>query len=311
MHPKCRQQINAARLAQGRNPLTPAGAQAIDDRMRATMRRMARTDPNWQGNSADQRLLLAAQQAEADIQGEAARKVANAQRQALKTAQTDQRIADARARQAGWSRARTLVEDMARTNAYIDGVKRDGARRLMDLITAADSQQGAGLGRRALMAVFDAQNPLMTRDLALEVFARGDAGTGNKLAQAGAKAWLEVTEGMRQRFNAAGGDVGRLDYGYLPQAHDDLRVLARGRDAWAQDTLPLLDRRRYVNEDGSRMTDAQVLDVLRGAWETISSDGANKTAPGAFRGSGARANRGSESREIHFKDGQAYLDYQR
>jgi len=82
MHPKCRQQINAAQLAQGRNPLTPAGVQAIDDRMRATMRRMARTDPNWQSYSADQRLLMAAQQAEADIQGEAARKVANAQRQA-------------------------------------------------------------------------------------------------------------------------------------------------------------------------------------------------------------------------------------
>lgn len=310
MHPRCRQQLNAARVAAGGTPLTDAQAGRIDARMSETMRRLARQDPQWRAYPADQRLLLAAQQAAADIAAEAQRKVDNATRQALRAAETEQRIGDARARQTGWSRARTLVEDMARTHAYIDGVKRDGARRLMDLIAAADSGQGVGIGRRALMVLFDAQNPGMTRDLALEVFARGNAGTGNKLAQAGAKAWLDVTEAMRQRFNAGGGDVGRLDYGYLPQAHDDLRVLARGRDAWAQDTLPLLDRSRYLNEDGSRMTDAQVLDVLRGAWETISSDGANKTAPGAFKGSGARANRGSQSREIHFKDGQAYLDYQ-
>jgi hypothetical protein len=55
------------------------------------------------------------------------------------------------------------------------------------------------------------------------------------------------------------------------------------------------------------MSDTEVLDALRGAWETISSDGANKTAPGSFKGNGARANRGSESREIHFADGEQYL----
>lgn len=309
MNPKCRAQLSAARVAAGGKALTDAQALAIDARMSSTMRRLARSDPQWQSYPADQRLLLAAQEAAGDIKAEAQRKVDNAQRQALKAAETEQRIADARTRQPGWSRSRTLVEDMERTRVYIDGVKRDGARRLMDLIAAADSGQGAGPVRRALMAVFDAENPIMTRDLALEVFARGNAKTGNKEAQAGAKAWLEVTEAMRQRFNAGGGDVGRLDYGYLPQAHDQMRVLAAGRDAWAQETLPLLDRSRYVRDDGARMNDAEVLDVLRGAWETIASDGSNKTAPGAFKGSGARANRGSESREIHFKDGQAYLDY--
>lgn len=310
MHPNCRAQLNNARLAAGGKPLTDAQAANIDARMRGTMRRLARIDQKWQTYTPDQRMLMAAQEAAADIKAEAQRKVDNAQRQAMKTAETEQRITDARARQSGWSRARTLVEDFARTHAYIDGIKRDATRRLMDLISAADNRQGASLGRRALMVLFDAQNPVMTRDLALEVYAKGNAGTGNKEAQAGAKAWLEVTEALRQRFNAAGGDVGRLDYGYLPQAHDEMRVLARGRDRWAQDVLPMLDRSRYLNEDGSRMTDAQVLDVLRGAWETISSDGANKSTPGAFKGSGARANRGSDSREIHFKDGEAYLTYQ-
>lgn len=308
MNPKCRQQISAARVASGGKALSDAQARAIDDRMQATMRRLARQDPHWQSYPADQRILLAAQQAAQDIAEEAARKVANAERQALKTAETEQRVQAYMQRQ-GSGRTKALVEDMALTGAYVEGIKRDNARQLVDLIDAADSQQGASVGRRTLMVLFDAQNPLMTRDLAMEVFAQGKAGTGNAIAKAGAEAWLKVTEGMRQRFNAAGGDVGRLDYGYLPQAHDQARVLAKGRDAWAAEVLPMLDRSRYVDEAGAKLSDSQVLDILRGAWETISTDGANKTAPGAARGTGARANRGSQSREIHFRDGRAYLQY--
>jgi len=313
MHPNCRIQLNNARAASGRQPMTPAQEAAIEARLGRTMRQMARTDPNWRAMTPDQRMLAAAQQAARDIQAEAARKLANAQAQVLKTAELEVRIQDQIGAQqlAGQDASRTaaLVHDMERTHAYIDGVKRDNTRQLMDLISAADSKQGAGAGRQALMVLFDAQNPVMTRDLALEVFAQGNAGTGNAQARAGALAWLKTTEEMRQRFNAAGGDVGRLDYGYLPQAHDQLRVLKAGQDTWAQEVLPLLDRGRYLKEDGARMTDAEVLDVLRGAWETISSDGANKTAPGGFKGTGARANRGSDSREIHFSDGDAYLAY--
>lgn len=310
MNPKCRTQINAARVAAGGRPLTDGQAKAIDDRMAATMRQMARTDPNWQTYAADQRVLLAAEQAAQDIAAEAARKVANAQRQALKTAEVEQRVQSYMQRQ-GSGRTKALAGDLELTSNYIDGVKRDSTRHLMELLEAADTQTGASLGRRALMVLFDAQNPIMTRDLAMEVFSMGKAGTGNPVAKAGAEAWLKVTESLRQRFNAAGGDVGRLDYGYLPQAHDQARVLAKGADAWAAEVLPLLDRSRYVDEAGARLSDAEVLGILRSAWETISTDGANKSAPGQFRGAGARANRGSQSREIHFKDGEAYLTYLR
>ena len=314
MHPNCRLQLNNARAASGRQPMTAAQEAAIEARLKSAMRQLARQQgPAWRALTPDQQMLAGAQLAARDIAAEAARKLANAQTQVLKTAELEGRIQDQLSAQgmAGQKLERTaaLVHDFEKTHAYVDGVKRDNVRGLMDLISAADDKQGATIGRQALMVLFDAQNPVMTRDLALEVFAKGNAGTGNAAARAGAKAWLDITEAMRQRFNAGGGDVGRLDYGYLPQAHDQMRVLKAGQDAWAQQVLSMLDRSRYLKEDGARMTDAEVLDALRGAWETISSDGANKTNPGAFKGTGARANRGSESREIHFKDGAAYLQY--
>jgi hypothetical protein len=304
MTPQCR----AAVQARAGRALSAADLAGIDARLSGTARRLAVTDPNWRAMSADQRTLQAATVAMRDMQAEAARKIANVQRQALATAATDARTA--RHRQLlGGGASRALVEDMVQTGHYVEGVKREALSQLMPLLDAVGSGEGASLGRRGLMFLFDAQNPQMTQDLVAEIFANGQGGTGNRIAQAGAKAWLDTIEQLRQRFNAAGGDVGRLAYGYLPQPHDAARVRNAGRDAWANRTLPLLDRRQYLHEDGSRMSDAEVLDFLRASWETLATDGLNKLTPGAFRGTGARANRGGESRQIHFKDGGSYAAY--
>ncbi len=305
MKPQCVQAVNAAA---GRE-LRPSELQAIENRISGTMRRLAQADPQaWAGKSMADRVMEAATAAMRDLQAEAARKVANVQRQALATAATQGRIADLKTN-LGSGQSRALVEDLNNTHLYADGVKRESVSRLVDLIEAANSKQGAGVGRRALMFLFDAQNPQMTQDLVTEIFANGKGSTGNQVAQTGARAWLDVIESLRQRFNAAGGDVGKLAYGYLPQPHDTARVRAAGRDGWVAKTLPLLDRARYVREDGSRMSDAEVVDFLRASHETIATDGLSKTAPGQMRGSGAKANKGSDSRQIHFKDGQAYAAY--
>lgn len=301
--------------------MTPAAIKAIDDRMSATMRRLAYSDRNWQSMTPDMRMLAAAQQAAADIAAEAARKVQNAQTQALKTAETEVRL-QAQQQRMGWGRTKTLVDDMDQADKAVGAIRSEYTGRLMDTLEAAESTEAnfrqvggvtvsgrVGMGRRVLMFLFDAQNPQMTRDMALEIFSQGKGGTGNTLAAKGAQAWLKTIEAMRQRFNAAGGDVRQLDYGYLPQPHDEGRMLQAGPDRWAQDTLPLLDRGRYLLDDGSKMGDAEVLDLLRRAHQTITTGGLFKTQPGQFQGSGARANRGSESREIHFKDGDAYLTY--
>lgn len=305
MSPKC---IAAVQQAAGR-VLTPGQIKAIDDRMVATMRRLAVKDPTtWRAMPRDDRILAAAQQAQQDIADEAARKLANAQRQIVKTAETNGRIAQQK-RVNGSGQSAALVHDIENTSNYIDGVKNDYVRDLLSLIEAGQDTGGAGIGRRALMALFDADNPAMSRDLAVEIFGNAKGTSGNTVAAKAAKAWLDTIEGMRTRFNAAGGDVRKLDYGYLPQPHEQAKVLAAGRDGWAQKMLPMVDRSRYMTEDGARMSDAEVMDVLRGAWDTISSDGLNKLVPGQYSGTGARANSGSEARQIHFKDASAYLQY--
>jgi hypothetical protein len=311
MKPHC---IQAVQLAAGR-ALTQAEIQKIDDRISATMRRLARQDvQGWAAKSTDQRVLEGAAQAMKDIQAEAQLKVQRAQLQVVKTAAMESRVVDLMANYAT-GRSKALVHEMDQTASYIEGIKREHVAQLMDLLDAVESRQGASVARRGLMLLFDAENPTMRVDLATEIFRNADGSSGNTLAQKGAKAWLDTIESMRQRFNFAGGDVGKLEYGYLPQPHDQARVRGAGtaaaRDKWVGDILPLLDRSRYLLEDGKQMSDTQLAQVLNGVWETISTGGLNKKEPGQFAGTGARANAGSASREIHFKDSSGYLAYMR
>lgn len=308
MTPRCR---NTVQAAAGRK-LTDAEIKQIDDRIASTMRQLARTDPTWQSKPTAQRVTEAALRAMQDVQEAADLKVQRAQMQILATSAMGNRVGDLMAAYAT-ERSRALVKEMELTDLYAEGMKREIMSQLMPLMDSVSSYQGASVGRGALMFLFDAENPKMTQDLAREIFNNGDGATGNQIAQKAAKAWLEQIEQMRTRFNGAGGDVGKLDYGYLPQPHDQALVRGKGdvaaRDKWVQDTMPLLDRGRYLMEDGARMTDQQLVPVLNAAWETLATGGINKLEPGKTGGSGAKANAGSESRVIHFKDADTYLTY--
>jgi hypothetical protein len=310
MKSKCAQQVRAAAAAVGRT-LTDAQLRDIESRIDATMRRLAVSEQGWAGIPRDARVTMAAERAMEDIQAEAARKAANSVRQVLKQADTAGRVdslADSYKGARG-GQAEMLKRDFELTNMYAGALRKDSQGGLMSLIEAAGDKEGAGLGRQALMMVFDAENPRMTADVVREVYANADGSSGNKTASTAARAWLDTIETLRQRFNAAGGDVGRLEYGYTPQPHDRVRIKKAGADTWATEVLPLLDRRRYVDTDGRRLNDDEVADILRGAWQTITTDGLLKQEPGAFKGSGKRANRGGDERQIHFKDGEAWLAY--
>lgn len=159
------------------------------------------------------------------------------------------------------------------------------------------------LGRDFFRSFEDAQGQ---RNLIREM--KGED-TGDARAKAGAKGWLDLAEYSRQWFNSLGGHVGKLEDWGLPQHHSQELVAKAGQAQWLADVMPMIDRSRYVEIDGTPMTDAQVRDFLSAAWDTISTNGANKIEPGKFQGSGARSNRGSQERQIHFKDAASVIDY--
>ena len=306
MKPEC---IAAVRQAASGRQISDAKLAAIEERLSATMRELARQDrQRWQGLTRDQRMTEAAVKAAEDIQAEAALKQYRANLDILRMAESERRIADHMALNK-LTRSQGLVRDLELTENYADAVRNEAISGMTDMIDAAQNRDGTGVLRNLGMRLFDMDNPQMTFDVVREVFRNADGFTGNKAAQAGARAWLDTIEKLRQRFNSAGGNVGKLGYGYLSQAHDRGRVLAAGPDAWAQKVLPLLDREQYVNADGTTMDNAAMLDMLRGAHATIAENGTNKTEPGQFTGSAKRANRGSDHRVLHFRDGEAWMDY--
>lgn len=315
MQPKCAQAVAEAAKALGRAAPTAKQLQAIEDQLSASMRNLARRDPSgWRTLSRDQQMTLAAKAVMEDIKAGADRRLENSQRQILRVAETEQRIKALQesftgAKGHSGKRAEALKRDFELTHISNAAEKKIAISGLMDTIEAAGDKKGVGFGRKVLMSVFDAENPQMTKDIVGEIFKNADGSTGNERAKMAARAWVDTVEAGRTRFNAAGGDVGKLEYGYVPQPHDTTRVRRAGADAWVEKTAPLLDRKRYLNEDGSLMDNTQVRQFLRSAYETLSTEGLNKSEPGQFQGVGARANRGGDSRQIHFADGDAWSKY--
>lgn len=306
MDPKC---IAAVRAAAGGRQISDEKLALIEGALREKGQFLAKQDrQRWLGLTREQRAAEISAAAMEDVKAQAARKETLATQQILAASQTEERISAAM-KVNRLTRSQATIRDIENVHNSVSAIRNEGIANLTDLIDAAETRDGAGMWRNIGMRLFDVDNPAMTADVVREVFRNADGSTGNTKAAAGARAWLDTIESLRVRFNEAGGNVGKLSYGYLSQAHDMVKVARTGADAWSQKVLPLLDREQYVNTDGSLMTDAQVIDLLKGSHATLASGGANKTAPGAFKGKGAKANRGADHRVLHFADGDAWMAY--
>jgi hypothetical protein len=289
--------VQAVTEAIGR-PITAQEAKGIEDRVRDTLRQLARTDPDWGAKSTADRMTEAGQAAAKQLLAEAALK---RERAALQISATAARLAEMR-EFSGAAEGRTLFDGLAESLRRIDvavtGIQRDTMSRLIDLLEAAQPKFWQLMG----------QGPEFAKAVVYEAFGKA---SGNPDAQAGAAAWLKISDDLRQRFNRAGGDVGQLDYSYFPQPHDMVKVNKAGMQAWVDSILPLLDRSRYVDETGRRLDDGEMRTMLGQAWQTIATDGLNKMEPGKMPAgvSALIANRGSQSRAIHFAGPDEYLTY--
>jgi hypothetical protein len=130
--------------------------------------------------------------------------------------------------------------------------------------------------------------------------------TGNARAKTFADAIRDVTEQLRQRFNAAGGAIGKLEHWY-PHRWDSTRVREASADEWVDALMPELDRARMIDDRTSApFTDARLREVLLDVRETIRTGGLTGEASAAFRGPGKLAKQRAEHRFLHFVDADAW-----
>lgn len=174
-----------------------------------------------------------------------------------------------------------------------------GAHRNLDQVMFAFQRKGL-LGKRP--------NRGLQSDVVKEL--HGEA-SGDATAKQLARAISNVYEDLRQRFNAAGGAIGKIDNFGLPHSHDRLKVKAAGRADWKAGIRPLLDPARMTDPlTGQPLTAARLDQALDHVYDSIvSNNRANMVPQAARHGQGAIASQRQEERFLIFRDAQSWMDY--
>lgn len=125
---------------------------------------------------------------------------------------------------------------------------------------------------------------------------------GNKMAQE----WKTVSGKIRDRFVRAGGDVGELKDWRIPTSHDSRLINEATKEEWVDFIFPLLDRKKMIDRNtGWPMSKETLRNALGEAYETLRTNGLNKYSKKDV----PLALKYSESRFLHFKDGDSWLAY--
>lgn len=193
-----------------------------------------------------------------------------------------------------------LAGDDRAPYANVDGRMRAVRARAHGMIDGILARHSANLlGRVRDRAGLD--------DLVRELFSPGS--TGNTAAREMADAWSQAAEMLRLRFNAAGGDIGKLENWGLPQFHDPELVRAAGYEAWRAEILPRLDRAKMIDETtGAPFADEDLETALEDVFQTVRSDGWSQREAGGV-GQGALANRRGEGRFLVFRSADDWMAY--
>ncbi|HAV6019703.1 TPA: hypothetical protein JI323_02445 [Acinetobacter baumannii] len=300
MKEQCKQ---AVAKALGKQSLSAQEATDIEARINETMRNLARKDiNNWRNLSDAEKLTEAAKQVAIDIQEQLKRKHKIAAQDILKQSQN---IA---ALDHGKLSSMEVIDRMVAAHGDMSGIQSIDSKargiasiyrgELVDFYTNIKG----GLG------VFTDQE--LVQKIVRERFGEN---TGDALAKKISDKMGDVFETMRDRFNRNGGDIGKLDNWGLPQTHNLEKIAKAGKEAWVNKAESLIDTRQYVHENGDYYSQQEIRSLLEYTYDTLSSDGANKIEVGRqATGSGTSkvTNRHSESRVLHFKDAESWLEYQ-
>lgn len=189
-------------------------------------------------------------------------------------------------------------------------------RRALELSFMAGIREFLAAHRTTIIGTVRNRTALM--DVVRELHGQA---TGIPGARAMADAFRAQAERARRLFNAAGGDIGRLDDWGLPHRHDAARIRAAGFDAWFADlwTNNRIDWTRiedfttgkpFAATPGARPNQAVARRFLREVYDGITTDGWSDRFP-SLGGGGrrSRANTRAAHRVLHFRDADAWIAY--
>lgn len=147
----------------------------------------------------------------------------------------------------------------------------------------------------------------LLHDMVDEAFG---AGSGNEAAKGFLTAWRTVADEFVDRFNAAGGAIGKRER-YFPQSHDSRKIARAGEQGWIDGIKPLLDPAAMRDPvTGGPMNPANLDAALSHVYRRIVTDGAIDMQPSAqVKGRGALANQRQEERFLMFKDADSWRQY--
>ncbi len=141
---------------------------------------------------------------------------------------------------------------------------------------------------------------------------------GNPAVKKMAIAIRGAYEDLRQRFNAAGGNIPKREDHGLPHSHDLRKIrkagggdIQKSRQAWKDFIRPLLDPEMMSNPYTGQKIGWSGLDAsLDHVFDSISSDNLAHLDPASRAlGKGSLANRHQDNRFLVFRDAEAWLTY--
>ncbi|WP_336018632.1 hypothetical protein [Acinetobacter lwoffii] len=292
----------AVAKALGKATLNQQEATDIENRIKDAMKSLAKQDiQNWRNLSDAEKLVKAGEFVAQDIQAQLKRKHAIAARDIL-TQNKNLAALDHPTLSAS-----EVVDRMVAAHGDMSGIQSiDSKARAIASVNRGELVDFYTSIKGGLGVFTDAE---LVQKIVRERF--GD-NTGDPLAKKISDKMGEVFEGMRERFNRAGGDIGKLDDWGLPQTHSLEKIVLAGKQAWVQKAEGLIDTSKYVHEDGTYYSQQEIRELLEYSFDTLSSNGANKTEIGrqSFGGNSKVTSRHSESRVLHFKDAESWMEYQ-
>lgn len=319
--------VERVQLSLGKK-ITPTEASDLLAEVRARMAALRLKDPlAWDAMSKQDRVDVAVKEVQEAMKAEALKIKQRARLTVIVQDRIEKSMAKARKR--GFHGYSAGVQVLQEVDRYVQATQSEVAS---DFLVALEGKQKGILG---LM-----EDKEFARAVVREVYGQD---SGSEMAKEVANVWITLSNAGVDRFNAAGGNLGKIEH-YVPQTHDDARMrqaheILKGdsafqrfqhefgytfndvnpygdnQKAWVSYVFDRIDKDRYVDLNGEKMSDEDIVQMLAKAYDTIVQNGAenfevSNVASESFGGGAGRANRGDLHRALHFKDAQAFIEYQ-